>query len=571
MAHFTNPKIGIGTLLLIGLLSSLAYGQPKTGKPGESAPGQTLKRSPISPSSTSTALEGAIDPDKYIIGPGDKLEFGIWGTMENHQEVIVAPDGMVSLPSVGNLKVTGLTVSAAETSAREFAKSAYPRARITLRLTGVRVMKAGISGAVEVPGIYEVSAVDRLTSLIEKAGRLKQPDHDDQFDPTSEANYKEMTPAEQRRSREEARTAREARPEASLRKITITSIEGEVRRIDLQRYFATGDPEFNPILHDGDAVKVPLLTRQTGVINVFGAVKNPGEFEFLDGDKLLTLIELAGGFRSDAHVDDILIVRFSGNDPSRVELHANLGSASSNNLDLKADDRIFVRKKTDYRQKYQVTIKGEVKYPGTYSIENDKTKFSDIIAECGGITDRANLYSARVTRLALIEAEDPEYERLKALSVADMTEMEYEYFKIRSREEAPPVVVNFEKLIRQGDTSQDIVLQDKDEIDIPTLSPTVKVAGQVNSPGLIRYVEGEKYYYYIQKAGGYSWNARTGMQRLIKAHSGTWMKPTKSTPIEIGDTIFVPEKQEVDWWELAKDLLLVASQIATVLIMVKSL
>jgi hypothetical protein len=61
------------------------------------------------------------------------------------------------------------------------------------------------------------------------------------------------------------------------------------------------------------------------------------------------------------------------------------------------------------------------------------------------------------------------------------------------------------------------------------------------------------------------------MLRLIKAHSGTWMKPKKSTPIEIGDTIFVPEKQEVDWWELSKDLLLVASQVATVLIMIKSL
>jgi protein involved in polysaccharide export with SLBB domain len=93
----------------------------------------------------------------------------------------------------------------------------------------------------------------------------------------------------------------------------------------------------------------------------------------------------------------------------------------------------------------------------------------------------------------------------------------------------------------------------------------------VNNPGLIHYVPGENFHYYIQKAGGYSWNARKGMLRLIKAHSGTWMKPKKSTPIEIGDTIFVPEKQEVDWWELSKDLLLVASQVATVLIMIKSL
>jgi protein involved in polysaccharide export with SLBB domain len=419
--------------------------------------------------------------------------------------------------------------------------------------------------------VYEVSAVDRLTSLIEKAGNLKLPDPTDHFDPASEANYKEMTPAEQRRSREEAKVAREARPEASVRYITIRSVSGDVRYVDLQRYFATGNNDFNPVLSDGDAVIVPLVTRQTGVVNVFGAVKSPGEFEYLGGDKILTLIELSGGFMTDANTEDVIIVRFDDQVLSRTELHVNLSGANPINVDLKADDRIFVRRKPDYRKKYQVTVKGEVMFPGTYSIDHDKTRLSDIIAECGGLTDRANLYSARVIRLAMIDVEDPEYERLKALSVPDMTEMEYEYFKIRSREEAPPVVVNFERLIRQEDTSQDIVLQDKDEIDVPTLSPTVKVAGQVNSPGLIRYVPGENYYYYIQKAGGYSWNARKSMQRLIKAHSGTWMKPKKSTPIEIGDTIFVPEKQDVDWWELTKDLLLVASQVATVFIMVKSL
>jgi len=80
------------------------------------------------------------------------------------------------------------------------------------------------------------------------------------------------------------------------------------------------------------------------------------------------------------------------------------------------------------------------------------------------------------------EVEDPEYERLKTLTVPEMSDMEYAYFKIRSREEAPPVVVNFAKLFEQGDATQDILLQDKDEIEIPTISPTVKVAGQVKIP-----------------------------------------------------------------------------------------
>jgi len=87
----------------------------------------------------------------------------------------------------------------------------------------------------------------------------------------------------------------------------------------------------------------------------------------------------------------------------------------------------------------------------------------------------------------------------------------------------------------------------------------------------VRFADGKNYEYYIGKAGGFSWNARIGKIRLIKAHSGTWIKPKTHTPIEIGDTIFVPEQQETDWWGLSKDLLLAISQIATVYIMIKSL
>ena len=165
---------------------------------------------------------------------------------------------------------------------------------------------------------------------------------------------------------------------------------------------------------------------------------------------------------------------------------------------------------------------------------------------------------------------DPEFERLKQMSVAEMTEMEYEYFKTRSREEAPAVVVDFSKLFIDGDKARDIKLRDSDEIEIPTLSPTVNVAGQVNNPGLVRYIPGRDFEYYIDKTGGFSWNARKGKLRLIKAQTGKWVRPKKDTPIEIGDTIFVPEKQEIDYWELWKDMLLVVSQLATILIVVQA-
>jgi len=516
-------------------------------------------------------LEGPVDPGSYHLGPGDKLEFAVWGQTEMHEEMLVSPDGRIAVPTIGQLNVAGLTLTAADSLLHAKALSSYPKARTELRLIALRTMKASISGAVKVPGVYEVTAVDRLSALIQAAGGLMITDADTKEEEMIRESTVVPKSQEERRALQQIRTAKQQRQQASLRHIVILSRDGQQREIDLQRFYTTGELRYNPILRDGDQVQVPNVDRQVGVINIFGAVKTPGEYEYISGDRLRTLIDLAGGLQGDAQGDAISIVRFDKTGKDRIELNAALKDSSDFGPELAPDDRVFVRTKPDYRQKYQVVIKGEVLYPGYYSIEEDRTKLSDLIKSCGGLTKRANLYSARVVRRSMASVEDPEFERLKTLTVADMTDMEYEYLKIRSREEAPMVVVNFSKLFVQGDESVDIILQDQDEIEIPTLSPTVKVAGQINNPGLIRYVEGQGYEYYVGKAGGFSWNARTGKLRLIKAHSGMWIKPIKQTPIEIGDTIFVPEKQETDWWELSKDLLLAVSQIATVLIMIRSL
>ncbi len=557
---------------LTSVTCSLAIG-PKLTDADQSAIAQALSHPKTNPGllSPSAALEGPIDPNSYRLGPGDRLEFDVWGAFEQQQEVLVAPDGRIAIATVGQVPVAGLTLTAADSLVRKVAASIYPHGETRLRLLGLRKMKVAISGAVDQPASYEVTALDRLTIVVGMAGGFKIPDtQQNEEDALRELTVKPKTLSE-RRALQQVREQKQNRPQASMRHITITHLDGKAEEVDLQRFYAQGDLAFNPILQNGDEIHVPLIEREVGVLNLFGAVKNPGEFEFRPGDRLRDLIDLAGGLRADALTNNIAIVRFAPDGKTRTEIETDLTASDVQGPELLPDDRIFVRRKPDFRQKFQVEVKGEVFFPGTYAIDEDHTKLSDIIKTAGGLTNRANLYSAHVSRQSLEQVEDPEFERLKSLSVAEMTDMEYQYFKIRSREEAPSVVVDFGKLFGQGDSSQDIILRDKDEINVPTVSPTVKVAGQVTNQGLIRYVEGQNYEYYIGKAGGFSWNAREGKLRLIKAHSGIWIKPKKDTPIEIGDTIFVPEKQEIDWWVLSKDMLLAVSQIATVMIMIRSL
>jgi protein involved in polysaccharide export with SLBB domain len=512
------------------------------------------------------ALEGPVDPRSYRLGPGDQMEFGVWGGIELQEDVTVAPDGNLALPNVGIVPVAGLTLADAESLVAKTAAQVYPRARVTLRLTGVRKLLAAVSGAVMNPGTYELTAVDRLSALIAMAGGFWEPE----AKPTTEEPRHKGRETADKTGKEKRPLEEVPEPLPSQRHIVITDRAGQSRSVDYLRYIRTGDAGYNPVLTDGDQVHIPVIDREVGTLNIFGAVKSPGEYEYVPGDRVRDLVELAGSARSDAMLEAVEIVRFNGFGETVQILTADISNPAERGPELMMDDRLFIRAIPKYRQKQYVKVTGEVKYPGLYPIEEDQVKLTDIITACGGFTLKANLENARVRRWSLTEVEDPEFDRLSAMTVAEMSNMEYEYFKNRSREEAPEVVVDFVKLFQNNNKALDIVLKDKDEIEVPPLLPTVKVAGQVNNPGLVNYEPGKSYEYYINKTGGYSWNARKSKLRLIKAQSGTWLKPHKSTQIDIGDTIFVPEKKEYEYWELVKDILLVTTQVATIIVVTRT-
>ena len=165
---------------------------------------------------------------------------------------------------------------------------------------------------------------------------------------------------------------------------------------------------------------------------------------------------------------------------------------------------------------------------------------------------------------------DTEFERLKKMLVEDMTILEYEYFKTKSRELRGKFAIDFENLWNTKDKSSDIVLKNNDFIFLPDKSMTITVSGQVKNPGLINFVPGKNYLYYIEQAGGFSWNARKRKIRLIKADTGEWLKPKKDTIVEVKDMIFVPEKPDFDYWALTKDVMKMAAEMATLIFVIKS-
>jgi len=506
---------------------------------------------PAVSSGEETALEQVIDAEEYMVGPGDELSVNIWSGMEQRFALKISPEGVLSVPTVGDLLLAGKNLNEAKELVKREVRRVYSKGEITVHLSKLRKFRIPVSGIVHFPGVYEAAAADRVTHLLEKAGGLilQQP----------EVLRKDKKG--------------EIIPEtlSSQRNILLIHREGDTTRVDFLMFARSMDADYNPFVEEGDAIYVPPLSEEIGTVEVNGAVKMPGIVEYAPGDKLADLIRISGGFRDDAKRDAVIVTRCTGKGAEFRTYYLDMqAGGGAGEFKLESDDRVLAQSEFEYHLRNQVTVTGEVKYPGVYSIVEKQTRLSELISLAGGFTDKANLSGAKIIRTSDEEIADPEFERLKLIPVADMTEMEYEYFKTKSREKVY-VVADFEGLFNGGDKAQDVLLRDNDEIEIPVQAKTVRVSGQVLNPGLVKWEEGKNYQYYIEKCGGYSYNARKSKTRIIRASTGTWLKPTNSMEINFGDTIFIPEVPERDYWVIFKDTLLVLSQMVTIIVLVNTL
>ncbi len=510
-------------------------------------------------------LEAAIDAEKYIIGPGDLFQLNIWGAVSEEHQVRVSPENRMIIPNVGEISFQSLLLSQAKKEIEHAIASRYKRAQISISLVGLRKFRVFVSGAVKNPGSAIVNANTRVSEVIETVGGFKTPLNVQQF---TQQTLLETPLAEESVVKTSQVTQDEMAIEnpASKRNILLHRQDGQFINVDLLLFMEGGDQAANPYLLDGDVVFVPNLQKQVGQVAIWGAIRNPGEFEYMAGDNLHNLLLLGHGFTSDADKSHIEIVRFETDHRTTKTLSINL---ADNTIDPKQialfpDDRIYIRRIPQYHTKAQVVIRGEAKYPGEYSIIDGQTSLIQVLDQAGGFTGQASLAEASLIRRSISDVEDPEFERLKKMTIEEMTEQERNYFKIKSREKTGSLGVDFIRLFLLKDKSADVPLIDRDEVNIPPIGRTIAVSGQVVRPGLITFVSGQKFRYYISKAGGYSWNARKSRARVIRGQTGEWLQPSGDTEIYLGDTIFVPERPEHDYWALFKDFMQIAYQIATI-------
>lgn len=239
-------------------------------------------------------------------------------------------------------------------------------------------------------------------------------------------------------------------------------------------------------------------------VRVEGEVRRPGKFPLSINMTPIDLILQAGGFtekslRTEVYVNRVRPSGYEGEQISEsfvIPLSPSFEKTNFSNLNeidtlgLRSDkfilqhkDIVVVRKNPNYEDQRIVYLSGEVNKPGTYILETKNESLLDLIIKAGGPTSEAFLFGTQ-------------YER-----------------------DGKKLVVDLEALYYENDLEENVYLKNGDKIFIPKKPNTVIVDGEVNNPGLYRFVEGLSVKDYIDNAGGVTDSANYVIYRKANGES----------------------------------------------------
>lgn len=109
---------------------------------------------------------------EYEVGPLDQLKVVVWKNAELSADVTVRPDGVVTLPLIGDVRAAGRTPSAIqkEVSQRYSHYIRVEESVVNVGVTQVNSLNFSISGQVEKPGAYSVKSYVTVLEAIATAG-----------------------------------------------------------------------------------------------------------------------------------------------------------------------------------------------------------------------------------------------------------------------------------------------------------------------------------------------------------------------------------------------------------------
>jgi polysaccharide export outer membrane protein len=114
-----------------------------------------------------------VRPDTYIIGSDDMLSINVWKEPEMSKAVPVRPDGMISLPLLGEIKARGLTPVQLEDQISDLLRKIMSDPQVTVIVTQVNSLSYNIVGQVARPGYFSLTRPMTVLDAIALCGGFR--------------------------------------------------------------------------------------------------------------------------------------------------------------------------------------------------------------------------------------------------------------------------------------------------------------------------------------------------------------------------------------------------------------
>jgi polysaccharide export outer membrane protein len=136
------------------------------------SPDGALPTKPVAPAQNPAAT--VAPAAEYVIGPGDTLTIFSWREQQLTGDVLVRPDGKITLPLINDVEAAGLTPDQLHDRLNRAYVKFFSDPRITVGVKAINSRKVFIAGGVQKPGAYDLLASMTVLQLISVAGGLDQ-------------------------------------------------------------------------------------------------------------------------------------------------------------------------------------------------------------------------------------------------------------------------------------------------------------------------------------------------------------------------------------------------------------
>lgn len=310
------------------------------------------------------------------------------------------------------------------------------------------------------------------------------------------------------------------------------------------------------------------------VVSISGAVKEPGEYPLAVDATVSDLVSAAGGFKDSAYLSSVELRRLERLENGEVDVlykELDLTNKTDSLTTIISRDHINVRLNDDWNRTDSITVKGEVKFPGTYLIQAGES-LTDILQRAGGLKKDAFPEAAVFTRkeIATLEtqralefADSLRRDFASSLLTDETVTVSYQEIalitqKLELFEGQGRLLIDLQSAL-DGDYAADIEVTNGDELFIPKRSNTVTVVGEVRKQGTHTYQTDFELDEYLSLSAGLSPRGDDNAIYIVRANGSVVIPETSLTlfqnnieNIRPGDTIVVPidsqHKESISFW-----------------------